>query len=167
MCKFLSRKKRNVKLKSYFKCEVGYSDHSIGSEACLAAVAMGSKIIEKHVTISKNLKGPDHKVSATINEFVKLVKKIREFEKMMGGKDKKVLKCELNTQQVSRKSLVTKNALKKGSTIKKGDLIFKRPGIGISPMQIKKILGKKLKKSLSKDKVLYSKYFKRWKFWRS
>ena len=75
-------------LEKRFKCNIGYSDHSLGDEACLAAVAKGAKVIEKHVTLSKKLSGPDHRSSATISEFKNLVLKIRKLEQML-GKDKK------------------------------------------------------------------------------
>jgi len=149
------------KLKNYFKCEVGYSDHSLGENACLAAVALGANVIEKHVTFSKKLKGPDHKASAEVSEFIKLVKKIREFETMMGTYKKEILKSELNTLKVARKSIVSKHSLKKGKIIKKDDIVFKRPGVGISPMMIKKVLGKKIKKNISEDKVIFLKDLKR------
>ena len=149
------------KLKKNFGYEVGYSDHSLGDEACLAAVAMGATVIEKHVTLSKRLKGPDHKASAEVKEFISMVKKIRELEKMMGKEKKQVFKSELNTQKVARKSIVTKHDIEKGLIIRKDDLVFKRPGTGISPMEIHKIIGKKIKRSVSSNKVLHHKYFKR------
>ena len=149
------------KLKDYFKCEVGYSDHSLGENACLAAVALGANVIEKHVTFSKKLKGPDHKASAEVNEFINLVKKIREVETMLGKTKKKILKSEINTLKVARKSIVSKYTLKKGKIIKKSDIVFKRPGVGISPMMIQKVVGKKIKRDFPVDKVIFLKDIKR------
>ena len=142
------------KLKNYFKYEVGYSDHSLGDEACLAAVAMGARVIEKHVTLSKKLRGPDHKASIEIKEFNNMVKKIRELEIMMGNEKKKILKSELNTQKVARKSIVARQNSKKSKIIIKSDLVFKRPGTGISPLNLNKIIGRKFKKDIKKDRVI-------------
>ena len=89
-------------LKKKFKNDVGYSDHSLGESACLAAVAMGSKVIEKHVTLSNYMEGPDHKASITLKKFCLMIKKIRELEVAMGNSEKKLLKSELNIQKVAR-----------------------------------------------------------------
>ena len=144
-------------LKKQFRLTVGYSDHSIGEEACLAAVAMGAKVIEKHITISKNMIGPDHKSSSNIKEFINLVKKIRKVETMMGIDEKKILKNELNVQSVARKSIVSKTFLKKGKFLKRSDITFKRPGTGIDPMNYKKIIGKKLRKNILGNRLILSK----------
>jgi len=137
-------------LQKKFKKEIGYSDHSIDNKACLAAVAKGAFVIEKHVTISRKKKGPDHKFSAEISSFRKLVKEIREVEKMLGSKDKIFLKDEINVKKVARKSLVTTKDLNKGHKLKRKDITFKRPGIGISPINLKKFLGRKLLKNKKK-----------------
>jgi len=123
-------------LKKKFNLEIGFSDHSKGDLACLAAVSKGAKVIEKHVTMSKNFVGPDHKSSYTIREFKNLVKKIRNLEKILGKNIKKFFKDEINVKKVSRKSLVTTKDLSKNHKIAKSDLTFKRPGIGISPLDI-------------------------------
>ena len=106
------------------------------------------------MTLSKKLKGPDHKVSIEIKEFNNMVKKIRELETMLGNEKKKVLKSELNTQKVARKSIVTRQNSKKGKIIIKSDLVFKRPGTGISPLNLNKIIGRKFKKDIKKDRVI-------------
>ena len=100
-------------IKKLFKYDIGYSDHSLGTEAALAAVAMGVKVIEKHVTTSKKLNGPDHKTSITIKEFSNMVKNIRKIEIMLGTPGKKILQSEKNVRDVSRKSIVTRRSLKK------------------------------------------------------
>ena len=79
-------------LKKTFKCSVGFSDHTISGLASICAVSMGAKIIEKHVTINKNMIGPDHKSSCTIEEFKELVKNIRSTEKILGISKKKIIK---------------------------------------------------------------------------
>ena len=144
-------------LRRRFKTEIGYSDHSLGSTACLAAVAKGASVIEKHVTFSRSLKGPDHKASDTIKDFGILVKKIREIEKILGTNKKKFSINEINVRRVARKSLVANKDIKKGSILKKNDIVFKRPGTGSSPINIKKFLGKKFKIDKKKNKVIYSK----------
>jgi N,N'-diacetyllegionaminate synthase len=147
-------------LKSFFKLPVGYSDHSIGFEAPLAAVAAGAEVIEKHITLSKKFIGPDHKFSMEIHEFKLLIKKIRDLELMMFGSKNKLSKKEEEIKLVARKSIVTTKFLKKGTILKKTFLTFKRPGTGISPLQIKKVLGKKLNLNINQNKVLQFKNFK-------
>ncbi len=153
-----SPEKLNLKLinnlKRTFKTEVGYSDHSLGGEACLAAVSMGAKVIEKHVTLSRKKSGPDHKASMEINDFFKLVKQIRNIEKMLGSEKKTISSDEIKILKVARKSIIVNKTMKKGEIIKKEYLSFKRPGTGISPMKINSVLGKKIKKNILKNKLL-------------
>ncbi len=148
-------------LSKKFKTKVGYSDHSVSDLACIAAVAKGASVIEKHVTLSKSQSGPDHKASMTINGFKNLVKKIRKIETMLGSKTKKFSHDEINVKKMARKSIVTNRFIKKGSRLKISDITFKRPGIGISPLDIKKFLGKKLLKDKQKNKVLFAKELKK------
>ena len=147
-------------LRRKFHLNVGYSDHSLGESACLAAVAMGSKVIEKHVTLSNHMQGPDHKASMTLKKFVLMIEKIRELEISLGHKKKKLLKSELNTQKVARKSIVSKHFLGKGKKINKNDLLFKRPGTGISPMEVNKIIGRCLKTNIEANTVINYKNLK-------
>ena len=137
-----------------FKYKVGYSDHSLGDQACLAAVAKGALVIEKHVTLSKKMRGPDHKTSSTIDEFKSMVNKIRDLEEMMGTNIKKFSKKEINVKNAARKSIVAVNDIKKGSIIRLLDITFKRPGTGISPLEAKKVIGKKAKYFIKKDTLL-------------
>jgi N,N'-diacetyllegionaminate synthase len=120
-------------LKEKFKFHVGYSDHSIGEEACLAAVAKNVSVIEKHVTLSKKSIGPDHKSSMEIKDFKILVKKIRSLEKILGKTEKNFSKEEINVHKASRKSIVSARIICKGKKINFYDLCFKRPGTGINP----------------------------------
>ena len=142
------------KLKKKFKKTVGYSDHSLGSNACLAAVAKGVRVIEKHVTISKKEKGPDHKSSMEIVEFKSFVKQIRDLETILGNEEKVFTKSEMNVKSVARKSIVTAKKIFKGQKFKEKDFQFKRPGNGISPVKLKKIVGKFSLKNIEKNKVL-------------
>jgi N,N'-diacetyllegionaminate synthase len=144
-------------IKRRYKCKIGYSDHSVGDDACLIAVAKGAKVIEKHVTISKNLNGPDHKSSATISEFKKLVKKIRNFELLLGNGVKKFSKNEIHIQKVAKKSIVAKFKIFKNQIIKKKDICFKRPGTGISPIDIQTVIGKKAMKDIEANTIIRKK----------
>ncbi len=146
------------KLKKAFNYPIGYSDHSIVDEACLAAVSLGACTVEKHVTIDKSLSGPDHKMSYTIKQFEKLVKKIRDIEIILGKEDKIFSKKEIEIRKMARKSIVAKNNLFKGSKIQVRDLCFKRPGTGISPMKVKNILGKKIRVNIIKNKIIKKTY---------
>lgn len=141
-------------LKNHFNHDIGFSDHSLGSKACLAAVAKGAKVIEKHVTISTSQKGPDHKASMNLKNFGQLIKDIRELEKILGMNKKKFTKEEQNIKKMARKSLVTTTFLKKGQIITKENFTFKRPGTGISPIKFSQIIGKKIKKNIKKNRVL-------------
>ena len=147
-------------IKEKFDQEVGYSDHSLGDEASLAAVAKGAKIIEKHVTISRKFNGPDHKSSMTILELKNLVKKIRILELILGSRRKNFSKDEKNIQKVARKSLVSARELKKNTIIKKSDILFKRPGTGISPNDFNKIIGKKIKRTIKNNRLIMLKNIK-------
>ena len=123
--------------------DVGFSDHSIGNEAAIAAVALGAKIIEKHITLDKNLEGPDHKASAEPHEFKKLVESIRKVEKILGKKEKFANSSELENSFLVRKSIVASKNIKKGELLSSSNLTTKRPGKGLSPMLWYDIIGKK------------------------
>lgn len=137
-----------------FDCDIGFSDHTTSNSASIAAVALGATVIEKHVTINKSLKGPDHKFSSTIKEFKELVNSIREVEKIL--LDSKVLLDDrvLEITKVARKSIVTKFFIKKNDIITKDKIVFKRPGTGISPLESHKIIGKKAKNDIHKDRII-------------
>jgi len=147
-------------IRKRFKQDVGFSDHSTGDDASLAAVAKGAKIIEKHVTISNKLSGPDHKSSITIPKLKNLVKKIRNLEVILGTKRKVISNNEKNVKKVARKSLVSARELKKGKILKRKDILFKRPGTGISPLDMNKIIGHEVVIKIPKNKLLKFKYFK-------
>lgn len=140
-----------------FKTKIGYSDHSLGTTACLAAIAKGACVVEKHVTISKSSSGPDHRASTTIEGFKTLVNKIKKLEIILGSNKKKFTINETNIKKVVRKSLVTNKLISKGSRLRIRDVVFKRPGTGISPIDLKKVLGKKFKISKEKNRVIFNK----------
>ena len=143
-----------IKKLKKFGYEVGYSDHSSSIITPSIAVALGCKVIEKHFTLSRNLKGPDHKASLEPQELIKMVSYIRDVEKMLGLEDKIITKSEQKTKLLVRKSLVARNDIKKGEIFSEKNITTKRPGKGISPFKIKKYLGKKSIKQFKKDQFI-------------
>ena len=136
-------------LKRLFYCEVGFSDHSIGPEASMLSVALGAKVIEKHFTINKKLKGPDQAASILPKDFLKLVNMVKKANIILGSDKKKCQNEEKEMSLISRKSLTVNRSLKKNTTMKKEFLTLKRPGTGIFYKNLKMILGKKIKKDFS------------------
>lgn len=128
-------------IKNCFGINVGYSDHTCGIEASIAAVAMGAEVIEKHITLDKNMKGPDHKASIEPEELHELVKSIRNIEKALGDGIKRPTKSEMKNIKVARKSIVALNYIKKGEPYSEENLCIKRPGTGLPPTMLDLILG--------------------------
>lgn len=148
-----------VGLKNRFKdCEVGFSDHTVDLLPSIVAASMGAKIIEKHVTFNNYLTGPDHQASLNIYKLNSLIKNIRGIEVIKGRNIKIISKNELQVKKSLRKSCVTKRKIKKGMKIKLKDIVFKRPGNGISPMNVHLILKKKAKVDIGKSKVILKSY---------
>lgn len=129
-------------LKDYFGLNVGYSDHTQGIEAAVAAVALGACILEKHFTLDKTMKGPDHKASLDPRELKDMVDAIRHIEISLGDGKKVPTKSEEKNIKIARKSIVAKQDINKGTIFTEDNLTTKRPGDGISPMNWYKILGK-------------------------
>jgi N,N'-diacetyllegionaminate synthase len=122
--------------------EIGYSDHTLGIEVPIAAVALGAKIIEKHFTLDKSMSGPDHAASLDPNELKAMVIAIKNIEKAISGDtQKKPSESEIKNMVIARKSIHLKNSVKAGQIISFNDLEMKRPGDGISPMQVDEIVG--------------------------
>ena len=142
-------------LKKAFNISVGYSDHTLGIEITLAAVALGAQIIEKHFTLDRNMEGPDHKASLEPGEMKQMVKAIRNIEKAIGDGIKKPTKSEIKNMQIARKSIIILKKLKRGDRISEKHLTIKRPGTGIEPKFIDLIIGKTVKKDLPADSVLH------------
>jgi N-acetylneuraminate synthase len=141
-------------LKNIFKLKVGYSDHTEGYLASVIAVSLGCKIIEKHLTINKNLNGPDHKASLDPLEFSRMVKLIRKTELMLGNGNKKVEKCEIDTQKIARKSLVAKINILKNERFTAANLTVKRPGTGIPANLFFKYIGRRSKRNYKADSLI-------------
>jgi len=141
-------------IKEAFKVEVGYSDHTLGIEVPIAAVAMGATVIEKHFTLDRNLPGPDHKVSLEPKELKAMAEAIRNTEKALGNGVKKPSDSEEKNISVARKSIVAKRDIKKGEIFTEENLTVKRPGTGITPMRWNEILGRKALREFEKDEVI-------------
>lgn len=129
--------------------KVGYSDHTLGIEVPIAAVALGAMVIEKHFTLDRSLPGPDHAASLEPQELKAMINSIRNIEKAISGTGiKEPSNSERKNIPIARKSIHTKNKLSKGTKISKEDLIFLRPGDGISPMEIDNVVGKTVLKDI-------------------
>ena len=141
-------------LRNRFKLNVGFSDHSLGVQASIAAVALGAKVIEKHFTLSKKLNGPDHRVSLNPKELKFMVKSIRIVEKTLGNKIKQITKSEKKNIYIVRKSIVASTMIKKNEIFSNFNITCKRPGNGISPLFFKNLLGKKSIKNFNKNDLI-------------
>lgn len=146
-------------LNKKFGVPVGFSDHTLGIDACLAAIPLGACLIEKHFTLNKNFEGPDQKLSANESELKELVLKAKLIKKFLGRPRKNITKSEKKFQKLMRKSIATKTNIKNGTKIKKSMLTFLRPGTGIPPFMIDKIIGKKIKQDVKKGILLQQKMF--------
>ncbi len=138
-------------LRTTFLKQVGFSDHTIGYEAGLAAVAMGATVIEKHITLNKEWNGPDHRVSMEPNEFKDYVNLIRRVEQALGNGEKILTEEEQQNKKLVRKYLVATKSIKQGETFTLENIGVKRVGEGITPMRINEILGRKAQIDYEKD----------------
>ena len=141
-------------IQNKFDIDVGYSDHTLGIEVDIAAVAMGATIIEKHFTIDKTMDGPDHKSSIDPEELKAMVGSIRNIEKALGSSIKKPSKSEIPNIIMARKSIVASKSIKKGELFTENNLTTKRPGTGLSPMKWDSIIGKVSKRDYQIDDLL-------------
>jgi N,N'-diacetyllegionaminate synthase len=128
-------------LKGAFGCDVGYSDHAVGSIPAVASVALGATIVEKHFTLDKNMQGPDHKASSDPAEFSELVNDIRKTEVALGSPSKRVQTEEMQMRKVSRKSLFVKHDVGQGEILSNSMFELKRPGTGIYEAELSVIVG--------------------------
>ena len=128
-------------LKDAFKCRVGYSDHTMGTEIPVAAVAIGAEIIEKHFTLNRNMEGPDHMASLEPQELKLMVQQIRHIETALGDGIKRPNKNEAENAKVVQKSILAKWAIKKGELLSADNLTVKRAGTGISSVYWDVVVG--------------------------
>jgi len=133
---------------------VGYSDHTLGIETSIAAVALGAQVIEKHFTLDKNMEGPDHKASLEPDKLKNMIHAIRNIEKALGNGIKKASPSELKNKPVVRKSIVAACDIQKGEIFTEKNIIVKRPGTGISPMRWDEIVGKPSTKDYREDDLI-------------
>lgn len=141
-------------LKKNFDVSVGYSDHTVGIEVPIAAVARGAKVIEKHFTLDKNMEGPDHKASLEPDELNDMVRAIRNIEKALGSGEKKPSASEKKNLAIARKSIVAAKRIEKGEKFTEENLTVKRPGDGISPMLWKDVVGKVAKRDFDEEEKI-------------
>jgi N,N'-diacetyllegionaminate synthase len=137
-----------------FDVAYGYSDHTLGIEVDIAAVAMGASVIEKHFTLDKTMDGPDHKASLEPDELKAMVRGIRNIELALGSSEKKPSKSETPNIDVVRKSIVASKAIKKDEILNETNLTIKRPGNGISPMKWDEVVGSVAKKDYEMDELI-------------
>jgi N,N'-diacetyllegionaminate synthase len=141
-------------LRERFGCPTGLSDHTLGLEIALAAVARGAQIVEKHLTLDKTLPGPDHRASLEPAEMAALVRGIRNVEAALGDGAKRPMPSELDTRRVARKSLVAARAIRAGEQLVKDAVAIKRPGTGVSPAELERALGRRVRRDLAADDVI-------------
>lgn len=142
-------------IKKEFDVAVGYSDHTIGIEVPISAVALGASVIEKHFTLDRNMEGPDHKASLEPDELRAMACAIRNIEKAVGGDGTKhVSESERKNIAIARKSIIAARPIKKGELLTEENLTVKRPGTGISPMRWEEVVGTKAIKDFSEEDLI-------------
>lgn len=141
-------------IRDAFGVMVGYSDHTMGIEVPIAAVAIGARMIEKHFTLDRNLPGPDHKASLEPEELKAMVAAIRNIEIALGDGIKRLTPSEARNKPVVRKSLVAKRAIKAGEVFSAENIATKRPGIGVSPMRWDEVMGRAAPRDFLPDELI-------------
>ena len=137
-----------------FDVTIGYSDHTLGIEVDIAAVAMGASVIEKHFTLDKTMEGPDHKASLEPKELRAMISSIRNIEKALGSSEKKPSPSESVNIGVARKSIFARQSIKKGEKLTDRNITTKRPGTGMSPMKWNEIIGTHAKKDYQEEDLI-------------
>ncbi len=141
-------------LGSTFDLPVGYSDHTMGHQVALAAVALGACVIEKHVTLDRGMPGPDHAASAEPDELAALIRDVRLIERALGDGRKRPAQGELEVAAVARKSLVAAQDIPSGSTLTEELIAVKRPGTGLPPAMLAQVVGRTARQDIPADTVL-------------
>ena len=141
-------------LKNTFHLDVGYSDHTAGTEVAIAAAALGATIIEKHFTLDRGMEGPDHKASLEPDEIKAMITSIRRIERAMGTGEKKPSSSERKNIPAARKSIVAKRNIEAGEVLTEDNITLKRPGTGISPMRWYEVLGQKAIRAFAADEQI-------------
>lgn len=146
--------KAMVEMRETFGLTIGYSDHTTGIEVPIAAVALGAEIIEKHFTLDRTMKGPDHAASLEPEELKSMVRSIRNIEAALGTGKKDISESERKNMVVARKSIIASKFISKGETFTEENLSTKRPGLGISPMRWDEVKGLKAKRDFHPDEMI-------------
>ena len=143
-----------VSIAREFPVTVGYSDHTLGTEISVAAVALGACVIEKNFTLGREMRGPDHAASIEPEELQTLVAQIRSVEIALGDGVKRCMPSELDVRTVARRSLVAAHSIEKGEMFTREMLVSKRPGSGISPMELQSLIGSVAKRDYAQDEMI-------------
>ena len=143
-----------IEIRDRVGVNVGYSDHTLGTDVPIAAVAMGATVIEKHFTLDKSMSGPDHKASLDPIELREMVNSIRRIERAMGDGQKKPSESEVKNRELARKSIIASCLIKKGEAFSAENLCVKRPGSGISPMDWDSYIGQASNKDYKADDLI-------------
>ncbi|WP_282629954.1 N-acetylneuraminate synthase [Empedobacter sedimenti] len=144
-----------LEIQKKFDVEIGYSDHTLGIEVPIAAVALGATIIEKHFTLDNTMPGPDHAASLEPIELKAMVNAIRNIDEAISGNGiKEPSESERKNMDIARKSIIAKIDIKKGEIFSEDNITAKRPGTGISPMKWDDVIGKKAKQDFSTDDLI-------------
>ncbi|WP_282048771.1 N-acetylneuraminate synthase [Maribacter aquivivus] len=141
-------------IKDVFKVLIGYSDHTLGIEIPIAAVALGATVIEKHFTLDNTMDGPDHKASLEPKELKKMVTAIRNIEQALGNGVKVPSPSEVKNKPIARKSIVANVDISKGEAFNENNITVKRPGTGISPMKWDEVIGTTATKNYKADELI-------------
>uniref|UniRef100_UPI004048E53F N-acetylneuraminate synthase n=1 Tax=Orrella sp. TaxID=1921583 RepID=UPI004048E53F len=141
-------------IRDAFDVAVGYSDHTLGIEVPISAVALGATVIEKHLTLDRDLTGPDHRASLEPGEFAEMVRCIRNIEMALGSRIKHASPSELKNRSIVRKSLVAKRAIRTGETFSRDNVTAKRPGNGISPMRWDEVINRYARRDFAIDDLI-------------
>tara|TARA_R110002020_G_scaffold12422_24_gene45615 strand:- start:140 stop:1144 length:1005 start_codon:yes stop_codon:yes gene_type:complete len=141
-------------IKDVFKVPIGYSDHTLGIEIPIAAVALGATVIEKHFTLDNSMDGPDHKASLEPQELKKMVAAIRNIEQALGNGIKAPSPSEVKNKPIARKSIVANVDISKGEVFNENNITIKRPGTGISPMKWDEVIGTIATKNYKADELI-------------
>lgn len=143
-----------VNVRNAFQVNIGYSDHTDGIEIPIAAVALGASVIEKHLTLDRNLPGPDHKASLEPAEFAAMIKSIKNIEVALGDGVKRPSPSEIQNKAIVRKSIVAATDISKGDILTESNLAFKRPGTGLDPSFYKILVGRAATRAYKKDELI-------------
>ena len=143
-----------ISIRDKLEVKVGFSDHTLGIEVAIAAVAMGATVIEKHFTLDRQMPGPDHKASLEPSELKSMVTAIRNIEVALGDGVKRPTPSETKNIAVVRKSIIASKSIQLGEVFTTKNLTTKRPGTGISPMRFDEVLGKKARRNFAEDDLI-------------